>query len=66
MAAYANNDDGLEELLSELVDAHVDTIELAVGPGSATTLAAHLQYLQGLVRYSKRLIAHRARGPWRY
>jgi hypothetical protein len=46
-----------EELVTELVDAHVDTIQLLGGCDDATTDAAHLDYLQALVRYSKRLMA---------
>ncbi len=48
---------GFEELVSELVDAHVDTIELLVGRDDATTDAVHLEYLQALVRYSNGLMA---------
>jgi hypothetical protein len=59
MAGFATRDEVFEALLSELVDAHVDTVELLVGRDGATTYAAHLQYLQGLVRHSKRLMAHR-------
>lgn len=47
----------VEELLSELVDAHVDTIELLVGRDDVTSDAVHVEYLQALVRYSKRLMA---------
>ena len=53
-------DEGYAELLSELVDAHVDTIELVVRRDDAPMWAAHLQYLQRLVRESKWLMAHRA------
>jgi hypothetical protein len=52
-----DHDAGFEELLSELVDAHVDTIELLLGRDDATTDAVHLEYLQALVRYSKWLMA---------
>jgi hypothetical protein len=52
-----DHDARFEELVSELVDAHVDTIELLVGCDGPTTDAAHLEYLQALVRYSKRLMA---------
>jgi hypothetical protein len=56
-SSVRDHDAGLEELLSELVDAHVDTIELFVGRDDATTDAAHVAYLQALVRYSKRFMA---------
>jgi hypothetical protein len=56
-SSVRDHDAGFEELMSELVDAHVDTIELLVGGDDATTDAAHLEYLQALVRYSKRLMA---------
>ena len=56
-SSVQDHDAGFEELLSELVDAHVDTIELVVGRDDATTDAVHLEYLQALVRYSKRLMA---------
>ena len=52
-----DHDARFEELVSELVDAHVDTIELLVGRDGAATDAAHIEYLQALVRYSKRLMA---------
>jgi hypothetical protein len=38
--------------VNELVDAHLDTIEVLVGRDDATADAAHLEYLQALVRYS--------------
>jgi hypothetical protein len=56
-SSVRDHDPGFEELLSELVDAHVDTIELLVGRDDATTDVVHLEYLQALVRYSKRLMA---------
>jgi hypothetical protein len=56
-SSLPDHDEGFEELLRELVDAHVDTIELFVGRDDATTDAAHVEYLQALVRYSKRLMA---------
>jgi hypothetical protein len=56
-SSVRDHDAGFEELLSELVDAHVDTIELLVGGDDATTDPVHLEYLQALVRYSKRLMA---------
>jgi hypothetical protein len=43
------------------IDAHIDTIGLLVGCDDATARAAHLDYLQGLVRQSKQLIARRER-----
>jgi hypothetical protein len=55
-SSLPDRDDCFEKLLSELVDAHVDTIELFVGGDDVTTCTAHVQYLQGLVRYSKRLM----------
>ena len=63
-SSVRDHDAALEELLSELVDAHVDTIELLVGGDDATTDAVHLEYLQALVRYSKRLMAQASpQGP---
>ena len=56
-SSVRDHDAGFEELLSELVDAHVDTIEWLVSRDDATTDAAHVEYLQALVRYSKRLMA---------
>jgi hypothetical protein len=56
-------DEGYAELLIELVDAHVDTIELVVCGGDATAWPAHLRYLQRLVRESKWLMAHAAGDP---
>ena len=56
-SSVRDHDAGFEELVSELVDAHVDTIELLGGCDDATTDAVHLDYLQALVRYSKRLMA---------
>ena len=56
-SSVRDHDAGFEHFLSELVDAHVDTIELLAGGDGATTDAAHLEYLQALVRCSKRLMA---------
>jgi hypothetical protein len=56
-SSVQDHDASFGELVSELVDAHVDTIELLGGCDGATTDAAHLEYLQALVRYSKRLMA---------
>ena len=56
-SSLPDHDEGFEELLTELVDAHVDTIEVFVRRDDATTDAAHVEYLQALVRYSKRLMA---------
>ena len=56
-SSVRDQDAGFEELVSEPVDSHVDTIELLVGRDGETTDAAHLEYLQALVRYSKRLMA---------
>jgi hypothetical protein len=58
-----DRDGSFEDLLSELVDAHLDTIESIVGGGDTTTRAAHLGYLQGLVRYSNREMADRHAEP---
>jgi hypothetical protein len=62
-SSLPDRDDCFEKLLSELVDAHVDTIELFVGGDDVTTRTAHVQYLQGLVRYAKRLMANRLGEP---
>jgi hypothetical protein len=56
-SSVRDHDAGFEELVSELVDAHLDTIELLVDRDDAATDDAHLEYLQALVRYSKRLMA---------
>jgi hypothetical protein len=56
-SSVRDHDAGFEELLSELVDAHVDTIELLVSRDDAPTDTCHVEYLQALVRYSKRLMA---------
>jgi hypothetical protein len=58
-----DRDESFEGLLGELIDAHLDTIELIVCGGDTTTRAAHLGYLQGLVRYSTRLMAARHGQP---
>jgi hypothetical protein len=47
----------LEERLTELIDAHMDTIGLLVGCDDLTARAAHLDCMQGMVRESKRLTA---------
>ena len=56
-SSVRDHEASFEEFVSELVDEHVDTIELLGGCDDATTNAAHLEYLQALVRYSKRLMA---------
>ena len=42
-SSVRDHDAGFEELVSELVDAHVDTIELLVCRDDATTDAVHLE-----------------------
>ena len=65
-SSVRDHDARFEELVCELVDAHLDTIELLVGREHSTTDAAHLEYLRALVRYSKRLMAHASpEGPGR-
>jgi hypothetical protein len=65
-SSVRDHEAGFGELVSELVDAHVDTIELLVGRDDATIDAAHLEYLQALVRYSKWLMAQASpQGPGR-
>jgi hypothetical protein len=58
----SRRDGDIDELLVELIDAHVDTIELFVGRENAMTRTVHLGYLQCLVRYSKRVTAHEPGG----
>jgi hypothetical protein len=55
-SSVRDHDAGFEELVSELVDAHVDTIELLDGRDDAATDEAHLEYHQALVRYSKQVV----------
>jgi hypothetical protein len=59
----ADPDDDMRELLRELVDAHLDTIEMFLGRGDPAARAAHLDYVQGLVRYSKRFTADQPTEP---
>jgi hypothetical protein len=61
--SHADRYEGLRELLGELIDAHIDTIEMLVGRGDRAARAAHLDYVQGLVRYSKRFTADHPSEP---
>jgi HPt (histidine-containing phosphotransfer) domain-containing protein len=43
-------DNGLQELVDELVEAHMDTIEMLVTARLDDDWGSHVRYLQGLVR----------------
>jgi hypothetical protein len=53
---YEDGERDREALVDELVQAHLDTIELVLAIDGAP-FAAHVAYLQGLVRYAKRTTA---------
>lgn len=44
-------------LAAELVDAHVDTVELALDWADELRWQAHLDYLRALVRTTERILA---------
>lgn len=48
---------GLRELIQELLAAHLDTAELAVGLAPDPDWAAHLDYLRALCRRGTELLA---------
>lgn len=58
-APRALSDHSLLELLTELVDAHVDTVELALAKDDADELewAAHCDYLRALQRLGNETLA---------
>jgi hypothetical protein len=49
--------DHLSRLLYELLDAHLDTIEMADAPTAKETWAAHLDYLRDLQRVGRETLA---------
>jgi hypothetical protein len=57
--AFRNPHQAPHEVLSELIEAHVDTIQMIVS-GDADAWEEHLRYLHGLVRHAK---GHLARQP---
>jgi hypothetical protein len=61
---FRDGDQSLDALLDELVEAHIDTIEMLVDYEHDPSWSSHAQYLRGLVRHAKRLTAwHAADGP---
>lgn len=50
----------LTELVSELLDAHLDTIQLTGEDPEAEVIAAHLDYLRSLQRVGRETLAHLA------
>jgi hypothetical protein len=50
--------DQLSQLVYELLDAHVDTIRLGEELSGELDWAAHLDYLRGLQRVGRELLAH--------
>jgi len=51
-------DDYVNELLYELLDAHVDTIRMACQLDDDPAWAAHLDYLRDLQRVGREALAH--------
>ena len=49
--------DHLSRLLYELLDAHLDTIEMAAVPVAHESWAAHLDYLRDLQRIGRETLA---------
>jgi len=47
----------VRELLSELVDAHADTVQLASGPATDVAWSAHCDYLRDLKRLAQEALA---------
>ena len=47
----------LRALISELIDAHADTVELGAGGGDDLRWAVHLDYLRDLQRAAKEVLA---------
>ena len=47
----------VRELLSELVDAHADTVELASGPATDVAWSTHRDYLRDLQRLAQETLA---------
>jgi hypothetical protein len=62
MTVTAGGRSRLEELVEELVEAHYDTIEIALGTRSADCddWAAHLEYLKRLSQAAFTLLAERS------
>jgi hypothetical protein len=60
-ASTTTDADHLAELVYELLDAHLDTINLASEMAENQSWAAHLDYLRGLQRVSREALA-RVRG----
>jgi hypothetical protein len=52
-----HRDGGQDELLDELVQAHLDTIEMLLPLEDDPSCARHVAYLQGLIRHAKRVTA---------
>jgi hypothetical protein len=51
------------ELVDELIQSHLDTIEMALGDPSDRDWLSHVAYLQDLVRYATSALAWSS-GPW--
>jgi hypothetical protein len=47
----------VRELLSELVDAHADTVQLASGPATDMAWSTHCDYLRDLQRLAQEMLA---------
>jgi hypothetical protein len=56
-SARHDEDPDRDALLDELVQAHLDTIELTLGVADDRSWIAHVGYLQDLVRHAKRASA---------
>lgn len=50
----------LMTLTDELLEAHLDTLELAQCPATESDWQAHLDYLRALLRRARELLAARA------
>jgi hypothetical protein len=48
---------GCRQLFDELVEAHLDTIEVLLGGPEEAAWRPHVQYLQALVRQARRMTA---------
>jgi hypothetical protein len=47
----------VQELLTELVDAHADTVQLASGPATDVAWSTHCDYLRDLQRLAQETLA---------
>jgi hypothetical protein len=54
------SDPELVRLADELLEAHLDTVELAQSPSTESDWQAHLDYLRALLRRGQELLAAEA------